>query len=68
METLKEIRVQPFNTFGTSVKAEDGEFIRLSIYFNYADDNHHIQIPVNANRKEALKALTDLSRLIAADI
>ena len=65
MEILQEIRVQHFDLAGPSLEAKDEKVVRVSIYFDYTNDNHHIQIPVRAERMVVCKALIDLAELIA---
>jgi len=65
MKTLEEIRVQHFDLPGDSAEGKDEKVIRLSVYFDYTNDNHHIQIPIRAERTVVRKALIDLAELIA---
>jgi len=40
--------------------------IRLSIYFDYDGDNHHIQFPHNANRFQVASLLVQLANRITS--
>lgn len=65
METLKEIRVQCFDKGGVSPKAGETKTVRLSVYFDYEHNNHHIQIPATTDSREVCEALINLSERIA---
>jgi len=61
-----EIRNLRLDKWGcqTNEKAE-GNQLRLSIYFDYRKDNHHIQFPEGADRSTVVKALRSLADLIS---
>ena len=48
----------------TKQKAE-GNKIRLSVFFDYQNDNHHVQFPEGADRWEVINALEKLKSLIS---
>ena len=47
----------------TKLNAE-GNTWRISVYFDYDEDNHHIQFPQKADRKTVANLLFNLAELI----
>lgn len=65
MEDLKEIKFRYFNKEGVPITTlKEAKAIRLSVYFDYDQDNHHVQIELNADRATIANSLIKLSRLI----
>jgi len=65
MDTVKEIRLSRFDKWGdlTALEKEAVE-TRISVFFDYEGDNHHIQFESGCEREEIAELLIDLSTLI----
>jgi hypothetical protein len=62
MNKLKEINVIATDKYGG--KSIEPISFRISIYFDYDQDNHHIEIMQGASKYNTITALRNLIRLI----
>lgn len=62
MDKVIEITARRLDKWGspTTGKAK-GNKVRISVYIDYEEDNHHVQFPEGAHRGEVADALRDLS-------
>jgi len=61
-DNLIECKLRTFGKYGEVEKEQEMEYYRLSFYFDYDMDNHHIQFPRDAHKVEVaryLRALAD---------
>ena len=61
-----EIAALRFDKWGNQTKQKaEGNKIRLSVFFDYQNDNHHVQFSEGADRRTVINALENLISLIS---